>query len=155
MTRALGLFLIGLVFGGGLGFTVAAGNGITFDGHSHGDPVAHDMAHDTPVDVLAVDAPQITMDLALDPVEGYNLQVQTRNFTFTPEAIGLENVLGGGHAHAYVNDEKLCRVYGEWMHIAHLPKGDVTVEVALYSNNHSPLTVAGQPIAASTRLIVD
>lgn len=149
MIRDLGLFLIGLVFGGGIGFTVAAGNGITFDGHSHGDP----LTHDTPVDVSAVDAPQITMDLALDPVEGYNLQVQTRNFAFTPEATGIENVLGDGHV--YVNDEKLGRVYGEWTHIAHLPIGDVTVEVALYSNNHSLLTVVGQPIATTTRLIVD
>ncbi len=39
--------------------------------------------------------------------------------------------------------------------IAHLPISDVTVEVALYSNNHSSLTVVGQSIATTTRLIVD
>lgn len=41
MDRGLALFLIGLIFGGGLGFLVAAGNGITLDGHDHSDPAAH------------------------------------------------------------------------------------------------------------------
>ena len=41
MDRSLALFAIGLVFGGGIGFAIAASNGVTFDGHDHGDPAAH------------------------------------------------------------------------------------------------------------------
>lgn len=166
MSRALGLFVIGLVFGGGLGFTGAAGNGITLNGHDYGDPAihagmamnhsggAHDMAHATALEVSPVDAPEVAIDLTRDPMEGYNLHVQTSNFAFTPEAVGLGDVPGEGHAHVYVNGNKLGRLYGEWMHITHLPKGEVTVAVTLNSNNHSSLAVAGKPITATALLTV-
>lgn len=158
MNRALGLFAIGLVFGGGIGFTLAAGNGITFDGHDHSTGHgggAHDMAHTTALEVPALDAPEIALELTRDPVEGYNLRVQATNFTFTPQAAGLEDVAGEGHAHVYINGKKLGRLYGEWMHIAHLPQGNVIVKVTLNSNAHRPLTVAGQPIATDTALFVE
>lgn len=35
MDRSIAMLLIGLVFGFGLGFVVAAANGITLDGHDH------------------------------------------------------------------------------------------------------------------------
>ncbi len=161
MNRALALFFIGLVFGGGLGFVVAAGNGITFDGHDHADPAqhgagdAHAGMHETPKEVSAVDAPEVTLDLSHDPMTGYNLHIRTRNFTFAPQSAGMEDVAGEGHAHVYVNGTKIARLYGDWMHIDHLPEGEVTVEVALTTNDHHPLVVAGQPIVASTRLIVE
>ena len=44
MNVALPLFGIGLLFGGGIGFAIAAGNGITFDGHDHADPAHHEQA---------------------------------------------------------------------------------------------------------------
>ena len=36
MDRSLWLLIIGLIFGGGIGFVTAAGNGITLDGHVTG-----------------------------------------------------------------------------------------------------------------------
>jgi hypothetical protein len=36
-----------------------------------------------------------------------------------------------------------------------LPKGDVTVEVTLNSNDHRPLAVDGTPISARTTLTVE
>ena len=41
MDRSLWLLVIGLVFGSGIGFVIAAGNGITLDGHDHNDPAQH------------------------------------------------------------------------------------------------------------------
>lgn len=162
MDRSLALFAIGLVFGGGVGFVVAAGNGVTFDGHDHGDHAAqghgstgHDMLHDTPVDVPAENAPIVTMMLKPDPMAGYNLHVMVDNFTFSPEGASLAAVPGQGHAHVYVNGEKLSRLYGEWMHIASLPKGEVTVDVTLNSNDHRPLAVNGALISTSTTLTVE
>ena len=35
MNRQLALFAIGLLFGGIIGFLIAAGNGITISGHDH------------------------------------------------------------------------------------------------------------------------
>lgn len=172
MDRSLALFAIGLIFGGGIGFVVAAGNGITFDGHDHDDAAAHGVAqidhaamgnesmdhammNDTPMDVPAETAPSVTMMLKPDPRAGYNLHVMVDNFAFSPEAASLDHVPGQGHAHVYINGEKRSRLYGPWMHIASLPKGKVTVEVALNSNDHRPLTVDGTPISASTTLTVE
>ena len=172
MNRGLALFVIGLVFGGGIGFVIAAGNGITFDGHDHADAAAHDGTqidhattgnentghagmHDTPRDVPAVDAPKVSMMLMPDPMTGYNLRVTVDNFAFNPEGASRAAVPGQGHAHVYINGEKLGRLYGEWLHIASLPKGDVTVSVTLNSNDHRPLAVNGTLISASTTLTVE
>tara|TARA_R110002072_G_scaffold12511_9_gene53934 strand:+ start:3243 stop:3731 length:489 start_codon:yes stop_codon:yes gene_type:complete len=162
MVRSLALFVIGLVFGGGIGFAIAAGNGITFDGYNHADPTAHDgaqinhgMTHDAPLDVAAENAPKVSMMLMPDSMAGYNLHVTVENFAFSPQGASGAAVPGQGHAHVYINGEKLNRLYGEWMHIASLPKGDVTVEVTLNSNDHRPLAVEGTPISASTTLSVE
>ncbi|MFK7834698.1 MAG: hypothetical protein AB8B60_00630 [Sulfitobacter sp.] len=168
MNRTLSLFVIGLIFGGGIGFTIAAGNGVTFDGHDHGDPAHHTvgtmqdhggmdhaMMHDTPIDVPAEDAPQVSIMVMPDPMAGYNLHVRTQNFAFSPQNASLENVTGEGHAHVYINGEKLGRLYGEWMHLDGLPKGDVVIEVTLNTNDHRPLAVNGTPVSALKSIKVE
>ncbi|AXI44804.1 hypothetical protein C1J03_01410 [Sulfitobacter sp. SK012] len=159
MGRTFALFIIGLVFGGGIGFVLAAGNGITFDGHDHGDASQHDgmdhaKTHETPLEILAANAPEITLAVTPDPMTGYNLHLTTQNFTFAPEAASLADVAGEGHAHVYINGEKLARLYGPWMHLNALPVGDVEVQVTLNSNDHRALSVAGTPITATVQLSV-
>lgn len=163
MNRSLSLFVIGLVFGGGIGFTIAAGNGVTFDGHDHGTHLAgmdhgnmdHSAMHDTPVDVPAADAPGLSVMITPDPMAGYNLHVMTENFTFSPERASLANVTGEGHAHVYINGEKLGRLYNPWMHLAGLPKGEVEVMVTLNTNDHRPLAVNGTPVSALQMITVE
>ncbi|GAA6175793.1 hypothetical protein [Sulfitobacter pacificus] len=163
MNRSLSLFVIGLVFGGGIGFTIAAGNGVTFDGHDHGTHLAgmdhgnmdHSAMHDTPVDVPAADAPGLSVMITPDPMAGYNLHVMTENFTFSPERASLANVTGEGHAHVYINGEKLGRLYNPWMHLAGLPKGEVEVRVTLNTNDHRPLAVNGTPVSALQMITVE
>ncbi|WP_369682774.1 hypothetical protein [Roseovarius sp. M141] len=67
-------------------------------------------------------------------------------------AVGLVDVPGEGHAHVYVNGEKLGRLYGAWMHLPRLPPGEVIVLVTLNSNTHGPLAVDGTLFAAITTL---
>lgn len=156
MSRSLALFAIGLVFGGGAGFVTAAGNGITFDGHDHGDPAhlgggnaemaAHD--HSQAVDLAAgPDAPGVAVQLHKDPMAGWNLQVTPQNFRFAPWNASAADADGEGHAHVYINGEKLARLYADWMHIASLPAG-AEVQVSLNTNSHSPLMVDGVPVEA-------
>ena len=158
--RTLALFAIGLVFGGGIGFVTAAGMGVTFDGHDHGNPAHHGgvdhaaMDHDTLLEVPAEGAPEVQIMLSPDPMSGYNLHVMTRNFAFAPQQASLAHAQGQGHGHVYVNGEKQGRIYGPWVHLAALPQGRVTVEVTLNSNTHQPLAVEGTPIAASTTVEV-
>ncbi|WP_264212812.1 hypothetical protein [Leisingera thetidis] len=163
MSRSLALFAIGLIFGGGAGFVIAAGNGVTFDGHDHGDPAHHGgthaeaMAHDhsTAVDLPAgSDAPSVAIQLIKDPMAGWNLQVLPQNFRFAPENASAADVPGEGHAHIYVNGEKLARLYAGWMHIPSLPEG-AEVKVSLNTNSHSPLMVAGEPVEAKTTAPAD
>lgn len=171
--RTLALFLIGLTFGAAGGFVMAAANGITFDSHDHSDPDQHsDMAgmdhtgmghgdtdhammHDQPLEIDAAVAPSLKIMIMKDPMSGYNLHVIAGNFAFAPTSASLAHVEGEGHAHVYANGVKLGRLYGPWMHLEGLPKGEVVIEVTLNTNDHRPLAVSGVPIAAKTTVKVD
>ena len=123
MDRSLPLLIIGLVFGGGIGFTVAAANGITLGGHDHADPAHHgnhalaDTAgshdHSTLLSMAAdASAPSLAVHAMRDPASGWNLHVITENFTFSPQNASRDHVPGEGHAHVYINGVKLGRFYG-------------------------------------------
>jgi len=165
MDRSLALFAIGLVFGGGIGFAIAASNGVTFDGHYHGDPAAHGgMDHGgadharmngQPIALAAEDAPSLAIRVTPDPMSGHNLYVETEGFAFAPQNASGDNQPGEGHAHVYINGTKIGRLYGPWLHLPDLPKGAVTVEVTLNANDHRPLAVNGTPITAREVLTVE
>ena len=165
-TRPLALFAIGLIFGGGLGFAFAASSNAAFEPHDHGDPVhhaamsaadmtAHAARHDAPLEVDGARAPSVKIAVKPDPMAGWNLHVVTKDFTFAPDQASGHHVPGQGHAHVYANGVKLSRLYGPWMHLDTLPLGHVEIEVTLTSNDHRPLTVGGEPVAAKTEVTVE
>ncbi|MGR3761983.1 hypothetical protein ACUXV3_17945 [Roseobacteraceae bacterium NS-SX3] len=109
MDRSIPLLLIGLVFGGGIGFTVAAANGITLDGHDHGDPAhhgsaaahhtAHDAAHAHGAPLALPSgpgAPSVALKAVKDPAAGWNLHIAAENFRYAPERASLEHAHGPG-----------------------------------------------------------
>ena len=165
MDRSIAMLAIGLIFGGGIGFVIAAGNNVTLDGHEHSEAsgqipsMSRDMsqgaaqggAHAHAGNLMLDDdatVPELTIQVLEDVVSGWNLKLDVSNFRFTPKNAGLAHVPGEGHAHVYVNGVKIARIYGVWMHIASLPEGAV-VEVTLNANDHRQLAVADQPIKAS------
>ncbi|MBO9433662.1 hypothetical protein J7394_05565 [Ruegeria sp. R13_0] len=163
MSRSLALFAIGLVFGGGAGFVIAASSGSTFESHDHTDPAQHGgnmemAAHDhsaatnLPADS---DAPSVAIQMIKDPMAGWNLRVTPQNFRFAPENASTADVPGEGHAHVYINGEKLGRLYANWLHLPSLPDGDVEVKVSLNGNSHSPLMVEGVPVEAKVTVQPD
>jgi len=149
MARALAFMLIGLVFGGALGFVLASRTGGTQVAAPAMDRSMHQHAHG---DALMLDpgdtAPTLELDLIPDPVAGWNLHVKTSNFVFAVERAGGEHVPGEGHAHIYVNGTKVARAYGAWFHLETLPAGDVEIEVTLNSNDHRSLMVGDRPVSA-------
>lgn len=157
MPRSLALFGIGLVFGGGFGFVIAASNGTTLAGHDHADPAQHGgraetaaHGHTTATNLPAGgDAPGVTLRVIKDPMAGWNLHVTPQNFRFAPENASSADVPGEGHAHVYINGEKLGRLYADWIHLPSLPAGDVEIKVSLNGNSHSPLLVEGVPVEAT------
>ncbi|UCC92809.1 MAG: hypothetical protein JSW25_09130 [Thermoplasmata archaeon] len=107
-------------------------------GHGHGEPM------EVPDDVPT---PAVEIDVTEDPKAGWNLQVQTTNFEFAPQRASTERVWGEGHAHLYIDDVKIGRLYTEWYHISGLEKGDHKVRVTLNTNDHTDMAVDGVMVA--------
>jgi len=116
--------------------------------HSHAGDGMHDHSGQAVVDISPV--PTIALSAEEDSKSGYNLRLVTENFTFTPEMVGGENVQGQGHAHVYVNGNKIARVYGEWIHIPaeELNAGENTISATLNANNHNEWYVDGESVQA-------
>jgi len=77
---------------------------------------------------------------------GINIRIDTESFAFTPENVTGDNVAGQGHAHFYVNGEKIGRVYEEWAHLDGLPPGDHELRVTLNANSHAEYALDGATI---------
>ncbi len=164
MDRSIPLLVIGLVFGGGIGFMVAAANGVTLDGHDHGshagDGSTHAAAghkgHGSHEEILSLPAgagaPTLDVAVSRDPETGWNLHVRTTGFRFAPQNAGKAHVPGEGHAHVYVNGEKIARLYGPWMHIASFPGETARIDVTLNANDHRALAIGDRPLKASTTI---
>ncbi len=90
--------------------------------------------------------PDIKLEITEDIMGGYNLHLITENFRWAPDHAGRSQVFGEGHAHLYLNDEKVARIYGEWYYLPPLPQGEYDVEVSLHGNGHELLTWGGEPI---------
>lgn len=150
MKRALAFLLIGLVFGGGVGFVLGASQVHAPEEVPAMDHSAHEHVHGEGVMMApGASAPTLDLDLQPDPVSGWNLNIQTSNFKFAAERAGDAHVPGEGHAHIYVNGEKIARAYGDWFHLDGLPKGTVEIEVTLTSNDHRSLMVGDAPLSAA------
>ena len=116
-----------------------------------------DMTHSHPLLEVAANlpVPTITHLVFPDDMDGYNIQILTQNFTFTPSAINKDPVDNEGHAHLYINGEKITRVYGNWVHIPSslLVTGPNAVSVTLNGNDHSEWARDGKSISSTVIVI--
>lgn len=83
--------------------------------------------------------PSLNLVVHEDKVRGWNLEIKLNNFTFTPENVNQANQLNEGHAHLYINGEKITRIYGNWYYLAELPSGRNEVKIELNANGHESL----------------
>ena len=166
----LALLVIPLVVSGGSLRAIAEGNhsgSHTSPSHtdpSHTDPGNTDPSHTDPGNTghshaaLEIPAgqpiPKVTLKVHPDPDRGWNLELQVENFSFAPERIGLSSLPSEGHAHLYINGEKIGRLYGAWHHLPSLPPGRHTLKVNLNANDHRTLMNQGEEIAASVMVEV-
>ena len=98
--------------------------------------------------------PEIQLLVEPDAMGGWNVNVQTTNFTFAPGQSGQPHTMGEGHAHLYIDDEKAARLYGDWYHIPELPPGSHELRVTLNTNNHAIYVYEGMPITDAERILV-
>jgi len=120
--------------------------------HSHGADGHH---HHPPL-VIPADqpAPAVTLVVTPDPVNGWNLELQTTNFDFAPERVNGESTFNEGHAHLLVNGEKRGRIYSNWHHLTDLPSGETTIQVTLNGNGHEEFIVDGEAVADTVTIVV-
>ncbi len=93
--------------------------------------------------------PVVDLTVHPDAMKGWNLELKVSNFRFAPEKINTESNPTEGHAHLYVNGEKLTRVYGSWYYLSSLPPGQQKITVSLNANRHEDLVHNGKPIQDS------
>lgn len=123
--------------------------------HKHGIHTGHDIYHSKGLEVPAGTlVPAITVRVDTDPVRGWNLYVGTANFDFAPSKVNGESLPTEGHAHLYINDEPIQRIYSTWTHLPDLPAGKNEVRVTLNANGHETLTTQGTPIEESVTVDV-
>ncbi len=113
--------------------------------HSHGDAgqVAWEGA-----------APQMTIEVVEDPKSGDNALIAVDGLTLSAENVNGDHVDDEGHLHLYVNGQKVGRLYGDATHIQVLPVGEVEITVGAFANDHSAYVIDGEPIEASTSVMV-
>lgn len=162
MAKPLAFLGIGLFFGTGLGFLVAASSGAQLEGHDHDQGAAvHDhAAHDhgtahTALTEAGTPVPVLTLTVHPDGVQSRNLHIGVENFTFDPEGVNGAAVPGRGHAHLYLNGVKVARAYGPWMQLDALPVGTHELRVTLNANDHTQLATDGVPIEATIAVVIE
>lgn len=117
----------------------------------HAEEMSDHSSHhseDTKYEVTAAEAPSVQLMVTEDSVSGWNVHILTENFTFTPENVNGTNILSEGHAHLYVDGEKVARVYGNYFHYPENFDGSKEFMVTLNANDHSEYAVNGVSIMA-------
>ncbi len=105
--------------------------------------------------VESASAPVLAMVIHKDHFTGWNLELVTENFQFTPDECGGPHMQGTGHAHLYINGQKSARIYSSWHHLPDMAPGKYTLEITLVTNDHRSYTLDGQPIGATYDLVVE
>lgn len=132
----------------GINFHVFGNEGMEDAGHSHSHDSAatEQMVSDTPV--------AVSIAAEVDADGGVDVQIAAEGMSFAPELVDQEHTPGAGHAHIYVDGEKLGRVFEPTYHIADLPPGDHEIMVSLNTNDHRPLVFDGAAVEDTVTVTV-
>jgi hypothetical protein len=97
-------------------------------------------------------APKVTLEVQKDPTGGFNVHVVTSNFVWRPEMASMQHVPGEGHAHVYLDGQKIMRIYNEWFHLNTYQfstrAGEQLLSIEFVGNDHAPYTIQGLPVGA-------
>lgn len=119
---------------------------------------AGEHAHDAAMHGGPVEAPEgMTVALHAEadaPGGAVNIRIDAAGFTFAPERVNGDHAPGEGHAHVYVDGEKIGRVYGPYFHLGGLAPGEHEIRVTLNANTHAAYARGGEPIEAVAMVTV-
>ena len=99
-------------------------------------------------------APSLALSVT-EAGEGWQVMIETEDFAFSEDFVGLYHVPGMGHGHLYVGGMKLGRLYAAEAYIGALPKGQHEIRVTLNTNDHRAYVVGDAPVTATAMIEVD
>ncbi|MEM9446942.1 MAG: hypothetical protein AAGA75_00230 [Cyanobacteria bacterium P01_E01_bin.6] len=125
-------------------------------GDSHGNAADHGGGHHHgSIDVSSASAiPSVQLIANDDPINGWNLHLVTENFAFAPEQVNGQSSMNEGHAHLYINGEKIMRIYSHWHHVPSLEPGMNTITVTLNANGHEEFINQGEIVGSTVMISV-
>lgn len=129
-----------------INFHVFAAGDMTGSGSDHHASAPKTVASETPISVAITAEP--------DADGGVDVQIATEGFRFAPDLVDQPHTPGAGHAHIYVDGNKLGRVFESEYHIASLSPGQHEIRVSLNTNDHSELTFNGSRVKATASVNV-
>ena len=117
--------------------------------HGHGESSSDHHATTENYGTIESEVP-ISIDIATEVDDSGNVSVEviTEGWIWTPDNVDGEHVPGEGHAHIYVDDVKIDRVYGPSYLLEGLEPGERHVRVTLNTNSHGELTYDGKDLEA-------
>ena len=98
--------------------------------------------------------PSVDLVVRPDAMKGWNLELRVSNFRFAPEKVNQESNYREGHAHLYINGEKITRLYGPWYYLSNLEPGQHEITVTLNANGHEEFLSQGEAIADTVTIDV-
>ena len=127
------------------------------DGKEQHGAEAHDSDDGHGHHAATIEAPDlmsVAVSVTADSLAGANVQIMTEGFTFSPENVNGAHVAGEGHAHIYVDGEKITRVYTPWHHLGDIEPGEHEIRVTLNANSHEEYTFNGSKVQATSIVTV-
>ncbi|EPJ48098.1 MAG: hypothetical protein OFPII_07720 [Osedax symbiont Rs1] len=106
--------------------------------------------------------PTLVLKAKVDAVSGLNLILNTQKIIigYPRENIQAEYIDGklllNGHAHLFINGNKIQRIYGAYVHVPNslLKEGDNLLQVTLNSHRHENILVNGKIISSTVKATV-
>lgn len=141
------------------GFQVAAMQKPKMMDHSH-----------MPISVPSVvPTPQLSLNLTRDAMSGFNLEILISNYVFVlpPSEMSMMEMMSvgplsadgllQGHAHLYINGEKIQRVYGRLLHLPaeRFKNGINNISITLNNNGHMHWVVEDKKVIATLTINPD
>lgn len=98
--------------------------------------------------------PGVAMNLTQDANGNYVVEIDTKNFTWAEESDEPNFVIGEGHAHIYLDGEKVAASYSSSYVLPEMNSGLYEVRVSLVSADHQEYLINNLPIEDSQYLRV-
>ena len=122
--------------------------------HEHTGAMDGEHDHASTLEWDGGDRPILNLEAVEDPNGGFNIYLDLSGFEFSPRNASKQHISGEGHAHIYVDGEKIGRVYNQAYYLGALAEGPHHVRVTLNANSHEDYTFEGELIESSVEIVV-